>query len=89
MYLSKNKLEYVWLCSCTLAAKWLKEDNQYCSQKNKCVDVYTCASGGGKGGKDGKEPDLALVHFKLARHAFPSGTQLFHDLFQILSISFN
>lgn len=44
---------------------------------------------GGKGGKEGKEPDLALVHFKLSCHAFPSGTQLFHDLFQTLSISFN
>lgn len=89
MYLSKNKLKYIWPCSCMVAAKWLQEDNQDCSQKNKCVGVYTCALGGGKSGKDGKEPDLALVRFKLARHAFPSGTQLFHDLFQILSINFN
>lgn len=89
MYLSKNEPEYVWLRSCALAAKWLKEDNPCGSQKNKCVDGYTRASGGGKPGKDGKELALALVHFKLARHAFPSGTQLFRDLFQILSISFN
>jgi len=89
MYLRKNKLKHVWLCRCTLAAKWLEEDNRYCSQKNKRVDVYICASGGGKGGKDRKETALALVHFKLAHHAFPSGTQLFHYLFRILSISFN
>lgn len=86
MYLSKNKLEYVWLYSCMLAAKWLKEDNHYCSQKNKCVDVYMHAFEGGKGGK---ELDLALVHFKITRYALPSGIQLLHDLFQILSISFN